>query len=531
MVSIEKVRQDVRHSVRYSPSLRWPLIFQLSACLATYDLVKVCSDHYIAKIRRCSIYCWDDSGRCREERLSNVIGFSIRKMEDGFFQSEDDGSVDSVDSADPINPLEDLYHKTVLKIKRNDPGTTDLQGSGVDRHIRNITDESWEELGRDISNNTHLTYVNLNSRALNDQTMTSLFRGLTGSTSINVMNFRHNALITVVGVRSMTPFLHRANNLRMLNLNFNNLQSEGFKTLFRLLLGSPVENLCCSGCGIESIEIDNEQRPQHLQYLYLAHNSINADGCRELAKLLKGEDAILKDLSLSTNKIDDQGVDILVEALHKNTSLETLRLEENDGISKQGLIKLLKLVNDISSITATFQSNHTLTLIICRNNEDEQIQRQIDMATNENDRCGNDPEAAGKQKILQTQLNNSIRAELAELQGVGQSLYSEINPLYLPEVIALAGRHHGQGELYVALKSSIAGVISTVNRKQCLQQQRAHHEAIIAERRAIMAEQRVIIAQHRTMVDTIEAEIEAIDEAEGTRIGSKSRSSKRRRAG
>ena len=45
-----------------------------------------------------------------------------------------------------------------------------------------------------------------------------------------------------------------------------------------------------------------------------------------------------------------------------------------------------------------------------------------------------------------------------------------------------------------------------------------------------MTEQRSIIAQHRTLVDTIEAEIEAIDEAEGTRIGSETRSSKRRRA-
>ena len=91
----------------------------------------------------------------------------------------------------------------------------------------------------------------------------------------------------------------------------------------------------------------------------------------------------------------------------------------------------------------------------------------------------------GVMKIF-SQLNSIIRAELAGLQGVSQSLYSEIDPLHLPEVLALVCRYHGQGELYVALKSSIAvaGVISTVNRKQCLQQQRAHHEAVIAERSA-----------------------------------------------
>jgi len=51
------------------------------------------------------------------------------------------------------------------------------------------------------------------------------------------------------------------------------------------------------------------------------------------------------------------------------------------------------------------------------------------------------------------------------------------------------------------LKSPIAGVISTVNRKQWLQQQRAHHNAIIAE--------------DRTKVESIEAELAAIEAADG----------------
>ena len=61
------------------------------------------------------------------------------------------------------------------------------------------------------------------------------------------------------------------------------------------------------------------------------------------------------------------------------------------------------------------------------------------------------------------------------------SVYGEINPLHLPELLTLAGHHHGQGELYVALKSLIAGLISTLNRKQCLQQQRVFYRTKIAE--------------------------------------------------
>ena len=142
---------------------------------------------------------------------------------------------------------------------------------------------------------------------------------------------------------------------------------------------------------------------------------------------------------------------------------------------------LLKLVNDISSIKATLQSNHTLTEIILRAyySEDTQIRELIHMATEINrDRL---PEKAGRKKVIEMLLNSVRRAELAELQGVHHSLYNEINSLHLPEVLALVGRHHGQGELYAALRSSIAELISTVNRKECIRQQMAYHEEKLKE--------------------------------------------------
>ena len=130
---------------------------------------------------------------------------------------------------------------------------------------------------------------------------------------------------------------------------------------------------------------------------------------------------------------------------------------------------LLKLVNDIYSINATLQSNHTLQRIMADYGGDDQdlierIQRHLDNALKINAFNANSsrslPEEAGREKMIQSQLHSAKREELARLQGVHQSLYSEINPLHLPEVLSLIGRHHGQGELYVALKSSIGGVIS-----------------------------------------------------------------------
>ena len=359
----------------------------------------------------------------------------------------------------------------------------------------------------------------------------------------------------------MVPFLQNANNFTGLDLSNNNIQSRGFNTLLRELHDSPIKRLClvCNSCGIDSIDINNEHihrrlsglslsensintngccelaKLQHLTTLRLKGNIINSEGCRELAELLQGSDSSLKWLDLQNNKVDDEGVSILVDALQSNKSLAHLDLRGNVEISNQGLVMLLKLMNNISSIKATLQSNHTLRdlkvidINYHRRNyrqpfdADEKLQQLIEVASymavkiysksKEDDRI-----AAARKKVIQTQLHSAKRTELAEIQGVSHSLYSEIDPLHLPEVLALVGKHHGQGELYMALKSSIAGVISTVDMEQRLIRR--------------IAEQRAKIVECRAEIETAEAELAAIEAAkvqDELNTGSESRSNKRRR--
>ena len=383
-----------------------------------------------------------------------------------------------------------------------------------------MTDENWEQIGHDIANNTHLTAVTtfeISSGDFNDQKISSLFRGLTRSSSITELTL-HNCGVSIAGIQCMMPFLQNANKLTGLYLRNNDLQSEGFNSLLRALRNSPIKSLYVPRCGIESIEIDIEHTPRHLRALNLSDNSINADGCRALVTLLQREDATLDHLNLEQNNIDDEGVQVLVEALQSNTSLRGLYLESfkrNAKISEQGKAMLLKLVSDVSSIESLLQSNHTLSRITFERyehtgystdneDEDEQILEQyIDKAV----------ALTGNEKVVQILLNSEKRAKLAELQGVSQeSLYSEINPLHLPEVLALVGDYHGHGELYVALRSSIAGVISTVNKRQFLKQQ---------------------IAEYKTKLAAAEAELAAIEAAEvHDELGAgseESRSNKRRR--
>ena len=479
--------------------------------------------------------------------MSDLFGDSSSDDEDNDLSQRDlfgDSSSSSDDEDNDGNNEERRFNSTLQRIKSNDHYPKNFEGDGRSNFIQNITNERWEEIGRDISNNTHLTELSLHKAALNDLKMTFLFRGMTGSSLKRLVLHKNN--LSTVGVRSMVPFLQNSINLTKLDLDDNNLQSEGFNAMFRGLRNSPIEELYCNKCGITSIEI--RCIPKHLRELSLEKNSINVDGCRGLAKLLEGGDATLERLYLDRNGIDDEGVDILVDVLRKNTSLKQLTLKGNKRISRHGNIMFLKLVNDISSIEATLRSNHTLTCLKVSDEEEEhEIQTYIDNAININDKASyeaarnkffnrnlpslsrvaarmiyNGSLPADEEKMFQTQLHSKRRAQLAKIQGVNHSVYSEINPLHLPEVLSKICAMHGRKELYAALKLSLLELISTVNRKAYILQQRDFFVAKLEKLKTLFG----------AKIASLNAELAAIEAAEGGAVNDGSEecpSSKRRR--
>ena len=421
---------------------------------------------------------------------------------------------------------EETFNRNLPRVRNNDPDVEHLYGYGNFDTVQNMTNEGWEDIGHDISNNTYLETLVIDDGALNDEKLSSLFRGLSKSSSIVNLDLSSNEF-SAAGLTSVEPFLKNSINLRELNLFHNNIQTEGFNILWQALRGSPIERLCCVGCGItsieietvpnnlrllslsyndllsegfsrllqllcdssieelhccycriESIEVDADSFPVNLKTLHLEYNRINSSGCHGIAKLLREGDNTLEELFLCDNLINDEGVVILIVALKTNTTLKMLGLRGNSGISNNGYNRMLELVNDVSSIKATLHSNHTLqSILLCGMHEKNES--NLFRATRINAEHSGCTEAAGREKVIQTQLHSKRRAELAQLQGVEHSLYSEIDPLHLPEVLSLVGSKHGQGELYLALKASIAEVISTINRERYLQQKRAHYAAIL----------------------------------------------------
>ena len=112
-----------------------------------------------------------------------------------------------------------------------EPDSKGLTGRGDNIYIQNMTDDNWEQLGRDFVNDTHLSGLRLTNEALSDHRMACLFRGLTRSSSIARMELCDND-IRAAGIQSMVPFLQNANNLTYLDLDGNLIQCEGFNAMF-----------------------------------------------------------------------------------------------------------------------------------------------------------------------------------------------------------------------------------------------------------------------------------------------------------
>ena len=98
----------------------------------------------------------------------------------------DDSTVSSNESTHFLGGGEDYFVNMSQKLKENDPHTMKFKWAGEDNNYynQNITNENWEQLGHDISNNTHLKELSLHKGAFNDTKMPCLFRGLTRSSTI-----------------------------------------------------------------------------------------------------------------------------------------------------------------------------------------------------------------------------------------------------------------------------------------------------------------------------------------------------------
>jgi len=434
------------------------------------------------------------------------------------------------------------YRFCINRIRTNDPETDKLF---VDwRDATKFSDLAWRLIGRYIANNTHLKNITI-TKSLCDSKASMLFSELGGSSSLKTLNLCASPFGTT-GVRSMVPFLQNCQNLSNIDLSYSNhINTAAFEVLVNALDGKSVEKLSLNFCYIDDVSalinvtlphlqtlnlndnniqnignISTLENYTKLQALLLKGNNIGIDGCRTLAHLLQNEDSRLETLNLDNNEINNEGVEIIANSIKHNTKLKTLHLVGNDKITEIGYIAFLKVLTNVSSITNTYNnSNHTLTDLspLLMSTRTMNVRRPISRHIKNMLSINEEGISVGKEKIIQYQLNSSNRTELSDLQGITcpthNSLYALIDPVVLPDVLSLVGRHCSQNDLYCALITTAPDLTSLVNKPVAIKEKIEKKKERIASLNAEFKRKvEVLAAKNKRQTSAINAEINDLNE-------------------
>jgi len=339
-----------------------------------------------------------------------------------------------------------------------------------------FTDVSWRLLGQYIANNTHLEILDLDECSLTDERMALLFSELVESTSLERLYIGNNRF-GIDGVRSLVPFLRNSLIISTISLGRNhNFNNECFEVVVSTV--PRVKKLFFNYCNITNISSLETNNLPSLQSLSLAGNIIGQEGCITLSNLLqrKGTRYRLEDLNLDATGIDDVGAELLATSLKHNTKLEHLNLRNNKSITEKGCQALLSLLNDISSIETTYNSNHTLTKLSLSYGSAARIELnmiigQINSAIEINKLHDSRRHETGRAKVIKYQLDSRARKMLCELQGIEYStniIFADIEPILLSNILALIGEKHGHSEFFTSLLPVAPDLMSFINREAML---------------------------------------------------------------
>ena len=333
--------------------------------------------------------------------------------------------------------------------------------------------------------------------------MAALFGELASSSSIEMIDLSHNShnQLSINGFRCMVPFLKstRLMHIDLMSCDFFN--DECFELLIHALNEKPIKKLTLYSCHITNISALMTNTLPQLEDLSLGGNHIGNAGIMILSKMLQVKGSILKRLSLPEVGIDDKGAEVLADSLKQNTTLKTISLNYNNGMTEIGCLAFLKLVNDVSSIDNTYNSNHTLercdlniyldltTLQMSYKNSGvvSEIKNLVEGACRLNSEVPNryffasrNVEAIGRAKVIKYQLHSQRMETLCRCQGIRYSpgsIFADIEPVLLPKILALIGNEHGQSELYTALIHTAPDLLSYIDRKALIRNALAKVEA------------------------------------------------------
>lgn len=378
-----------------------------------------------------------------------------RRSQNNEYEFSDEEDTQAFTSTSQNEATRQLNTYKISRVKRNHR----------DEKYLSLTNEifsylAWQKLGYYIARNDQLECLSLRRCNLSDENMAAFFHGASRNKQIKVLTLYGNSF-GADGMKSLMPFLQHSRNLTSLNVSGNNIETDGFWWLLQGLRNGCIEKLNLRHCGLSNMSMLEKQHCYlpNLQVLYLSDNiGIGADGCSSIASLLRRSDTKIKKFYLNRCNIGDEGVTVIAESLVNNTCLCYLELETNN-IRKNGLTALLKILNNVETIQATYNSNHILKWISLKGNHfvsHETINHiQSALKLNQQTDVGeNYHHLVGRSKVRQSQLQSQNRMILSRLQGVDDYFmrpFSTVTSEVVPNYLALVGDTSGLSDLYLLL--------------------------------------------------------------------------------
>ena len=376
----------------------------------------------------------------------------LRQVQNEYEFSDDEDRV-AFTSASRNEATRQLNTYKISRVKRNHRDEKYLSLANED-----FPAASWQRLGFYIARNDQLECLSLRRCNLSDENMSAFFHGAARNKEIKVLTLYCNSF-SADGMKSMMPFLQNSRNLTSLNISGNNIETDGFWWLMHGLGNGSIEKLNLRHCGLSNLSMMEKQHCHlpNLQVLYLSDNSnIGAGGCSSIASLLRRSESNIKKLYVNRCNIGDEGARIIAATLERNTSLLYLELETNH-IRKGGLAAVLKILNNIETVKATYESNHVIKRISLKGNPLQCLEainycHCIESTLKLNQQYdGEDRHRVGRAKVITSHLRSQNRIVYSSLQGVEDYFlrpYSTVTSNVVAYYLALVGQESGLSDLY-----------------------------------------------------------------------------------
>jgi hypothetical protein len=245
-----------------------------------------------------------------------------------------------------------------------------------------VLDEYWDQLEDALSGDelvTNICGIEIMNVQMKKERLAALVTALSEQVSSSAYIQFHNTNLCGESIISLSELLDVSTTLQSFSISHNRIDNmESARCLSRSLKShSCIKDLQLYRCDLgSSPEILAVILQSDISLINLSNNNIDSLGAVKIAQYLESDPPI-EYLLLGHNRLNDDDVILISQALKRNTNLKTIHIHTNN-FTAIGVKALLTCAFDSSSLNAISESNHNLTRIEMFHNHNDKLAGCID---------------------------------------------------------------------------------------------------------------------------------------------------------